>query len=44
MASSLPVDAPDGTAPLPMIPFSKITSASQVGLPLSLLSGDQLFF
>ena len=34
MASLVPVEAPDGTAALPNIPFSNITSTSTVGLPL----------
>ncbi len=33
-ASFEPVEAPEGTAALPMIPFSKMTSTSIVGLPL----------
>ena len=33
-ASYIPVDAPDGTAALPTMPLSKITSTSTVGLPL----------
>jgi hypothetical protein len=33
IASSLPVDAPDGTAPLPNVPSSSMMSASHVGLP-----------
>ena len=33
-ASCSPVEAPDGTAALPKIPFSVITSTSTVGFPL----------
>ncbi len=33
-ASCSPVEAPEGTAALPNIPFSVITSTSTVGLPL----------
>ena len=33
-ASLFPVDAPDGTAARPIVPFAKITSTSIVGFPL----------
>ena len=33
-ASCSPVDAPDGTAARPIIPFSVTTSTSTVGFPL----------
>ena len=34
MASWSPVDAPDGTAARPMVPFFKMISTSTVGFPL----------
>ena len=44
-ASSLPVDAPDGTAPLPIVPSSRTISASHVGLPReSIICLPNIFF
>ena len=44
-ASLEPVDAPDGTAALPLEPDSKKTSASKVGFPLeSIISLATIFF